>query len=444
MHKALLLALLVASPAWAATKVSVLPFSGPNPTASRGQVVTALCELATCVPFPKVAKGSKPVWAKVKKEKVQYVVGGKVVRKKKKLSLELTALNKPGKPRFKKSFPLDAKGRLSEASLDAAIEGLSKALGLESSPPPFAESEPVPLEPASEPVVPEPVPEPPVAAARATERDRDDMRDDHVTARAVDDGPGPLPGAADPLFALELGGDLFARDFKYQQPETANLRAYSAQVIGAPKLKAELYPLSRSMTGIAAGLGVEASYSVALLLRSQAAGGPLHPTSLNRLEAGLRLNVRPFASSRFAIVPAVGFRNVSFSVAPASDGTTLDGLAGVSYSALALGAGVEAPLLDDQLVLFARGSFLPVLSSGEVISQTYFPRGSASGFELQGGAGYRVLGPVELRLAAHYTRFGLSFQSDPADARRAAGATDVYTGFRFFLPGLNLSLRYTY
>ena len=57
-----------------------------------------------------------------------------------------------------------------------------------------------------------------------------------------------------------------------------------------------------------------------------------------------------------------------------------------------------------------------------------FRRGSNFGIEGQLGAGYRIAGPVSIRLAFDFVRYGLGFSTEPMDMYRAGGAIDTYLG----------------
>jgi hypothetical protein len=89
------------------------------------------------------------------------------------------------------------------------------------------------------------------------------------------------------------------------------------------------------------------------------------------------------------------------------------------------------------LLAFARFSVLVALSSGEIISAAYFPKGSAFGIDLGLGLGFRILPALQIRAGFDFTRYGLSFTSTAADTYQGTGASDVYLGG-------HLSLRFEY
>src|SRR2546429_342680 len=89
--------LLAAQGAWG-EKLAVLNFTGPEAGPLRQLIVQGLCEANTCVEPKKVTKGWKPDWAKVKKEKVDFVIEGAVKGKGAKKTLELQVTHKAGPP----------------------------------------------------------------------------------------------------------------------------------------------------------------------------------------------------------------------------------------------------------------------------------------------------------------------------------------------------------
>ncbi|MFZ5470071.1 MAG: hypothetical protein ACOZIN_11605 [Myxococcota bacterium] len=459
--------LLAAVPAAAAPRISVIPFSGPSAGTSRSQLVEALCETAECLPQGKVTSRNRPDWKKVSREKVDFLVAGKVVKVKRKQFLEVTVYAGPGAPEYKKRFPL-SRGRLAGKSLVAITKALEK-LYAKAAPEPEPEPEPDPepvaeTEPATE-AEPEAKEDerPPEekksdeglsdSASRSerlasTSEDKDDRKaaDAEVREDEGDDQERRRP-ARDSFLSIEIGPDLLRRSLQYSQVQTPNLRSYSADLIVAPRVRVELYPLAAA-SGLISGLGVEGSYAMAVGLKSrptlncepaivasQPSGCLSYPTSLSTLEVAGKLRIRPLTGSQAAVVPTVGFRNASFAVGAASDGSTLAGLPKIAYTAALVGAGFEAPFSEGRFSAFGRFAYLPVLSAGEILSAAYFPNGSASGLDVHLGIGFRVLPNLEARLVGQFARYGLQFQTQASDTYIASGAVDQYVGG-------NLAVRY--
>ncbi len=411
---ALLLVSLMASPAFA-QRICVVPFTGPGGPPIRNQVIAGVCERADCVAPPKATSGNKPDWKKAKKEAVLYFVTGTVAKKGKATNLTLQVLAKAGKPKWSKVYPVEG-GELSAATLSTALTGLKAALGGPAEKAP--EPEPVPSKPAQPVAQPEPLPQPvraaepaPATAAPPAERtsDKDERRQHFV--------------------AIELGADLLLRSFGYKDLTSSNLRSYDS-FFALPAAHLELFPLALSSRGIVAGLGLEGGISLATWLKSGRKNTTdAFPTSTMRIDAGLVWRIMPLSSIDLAFYPIVGIRLHSFTVGAMPDGTRLEGLPGLNYFGLRGGLGVDVPLLDKRVVIFARFVVIPVFRSGEIMSSAYFS-GGGSNFGLEGnaGVGIRIVNHLYVRLAFDFTRYSLTLKSSPTDTYAASGATDQYLG----------------
>jgi hypothetical protein len=428
---------MAASPAFA-QKIAVAPFSGPGAAATRAQLVSAICDQAECVSEKKVTTGGKPDWKKGKKEKLQYFVVGKVVAKGKKKTLELQVQNKPGGAKWKKSFPLERE-LLSDKNLAAASEAIGKALGKkEEAAEPPEEKAPAPEEKKA--AVEERKP-PPEEKAEVEEPPRRANTTPPLVETTPEPEPSPEPPTKQtrrPVIALELGFDVSSKSFSYSGVQTPNLRSYRAPFIAMPDLKAELYPLALATQGFGAGLGIEGGFALAVGLKSRRTGTDVsYPTSITKLDLGLKFQIRPVANSDAYVAPFVGFRTHSFSVGPGSDNSTLDGLPAVSYTALKFGLSGELPFSNTGLLLYGRFAVMPVMSLPTIVSKDYFPSGSALGIDGGLGLGFKIISALQIRVGFDFTRYGLNFKYAPTDTYIADGAVDQYIGG-------NAALRFTY
>ncbi len=446
---ALAAALIISLPA-SAEKIAVAKFTGPGAEAVRSQVTQELCDNHDCTNPAKVMKGTKPDWKKAKKEKVVYVVTGKVIAKGKKRTVELQVLNKPGAAKFKKSYALES-GTLPNKTLSSAAATLSQAMGGESkeAPEPVAETPPT-----DEPTREEPAPAVDTAKARQPDAEpKPSAQPPHVAepepapTEVEDTTPKKKRKAA--VFSIQLGLDGFSRNLSYAQATTPNLRTYSVPLASAPAAQLEVFPLAAFNDGLISGLGIEAGYAMAVGLQSRRevpkAGCGADPcpapinyaTSSSKLDVALKFRI-PFGDSGVAIAPHAGFRSHGFTFGKGTDGSTLDGLPSVAYSALRLGLALDVTFAE-YIVVFVNFSYLPVLSSGQIISPAYFSRGSAYGLEGGAGVGYKLpfFTALQVRAAFNFTRYAMSFRPEMADAYQATGATDQYMGF-------NIGLRYTF
>ncbi|MGA9521470.1 MAG: hypothetical protein WBV82_08405 [Myxococcaceae bacterium] len=417
-----LVAILLSSAAQAATtKVAVLPFTGPKATVARSQLTRAVCGELECVPASKASRGNKPDFKKAKRAGVELILTGQVSGPASKRTLTVIAWDANGEQRSKDTFRLARNGKLSRSELDRAAAKVLEVAGATQQ-----QSEPE----EEEPLATEREETPPTLLPEASEQEqeqevasieREERRDEEAPVALRRRGPQL------PLFWVEAGADFTHRSFDYSGLAVANLRAYVTQpALVAPRIQAAVYPLSRSLEGIGAGLGIEGGYAFAVGLRSIDENEKPHPTAVTRLDLGARLDLRPVEGSALMISPQVGYRNATFSVGAADDGSTLAGMPGLTYDALRFGVEAELPI--EAMRVFAKASYLQALGLGEIGAAPFFPKSSGSGFEGTLGAGYQVVENVEVRLSLNYTRFGLSFEPEAGATYVATGATDQYLG----------------
>jgi hypothetical protein len=456
MRNALGACLLLLAPSAFAQKISVLNFTGPDAVVVRVQIAQSLCESKTCVDPKKVSKGSKPDWAKARKQQVGIIITGAIKKKGGKKSLDLQVHTKPGKPQLKKVITFSG-GELNEKALGKALQALNKAIGgAEQAEEPSgedAEEEPKKTEPEAEKTEPpekpkeaeseekpeepkrgrhkkdtEPPP-PPKEDERTGEEKPGDEKEKEKPAEEESSSDDPFKT---PIVELEAGADLFGRNFSYNMVGTMNLRSYSAPFIFAPDLRVEFYPLAFVTKGLAAGLGLDGSFATAIGLKSRRSGtDTTWPTTLTHYDFDVRFRVKPVPAVDAAVIPFVGYGNRHFAVGTGTDGSALDGLPSVSYSSVRIGVAGELPFSTSGFMVFAKFAALVVLSSGQIISPDFFSKGSNFGIEGQAGVGYRVFGPLQLRLAFDFTRYGLTFKTTASDQFVAAGAVDMYVGGNF-------------
>lgn len=442
-----LLVLLAALPAFAGQRISVTAFSGPGAATPRNQLLEALCGDFDCAPPATVTTKNKPDWKKASREQVDFFLVGKTSKVKKKVFLELTLWSKPKKPAFKKKYELSGP-RLAAKTLSQATKDLRKILGKADRepvaealpPPPPVEEETKPTETdatSKDPGEQSSLSDTSSRGDRVAKTDSDDMRSDGDVEVVRKTQPRPrTEGSLDPLFAIDLGTDLFTRNFNYTNLQTPNLRTYQANLVVLPRARLELYPLWFA-GGTASALGIEGSYGTAVGLSSRRVDGPTHATSLTRFDVAARFNLRFFGSDGAVFYPLAGYRQATFQVSAAEDGSVLDGLPGLEYKSAFGGLGFDVPLAEGAYRLFGRAAYLSVLSSGEILSSAYFPVGSTSGLEASIGAGIKLADGLELRINGELTRYGLTFQAQEGATYVASGAQDMYLGGA-------LSLRYAF
>jgi hypothetical protein len=453
-------------PAMAQQKISILAFEGPGGATARNQVVAAMCELAECVPQAKVSAGKKPDWKKAKKLGVKFIVDGKVVKKGKKATLELSVFNKAGKPKYKHAWPMTG-SELGVLQLGQAQNALAKAMGLEEARPPPEKKDDEKKDDGAD-TKKDDEKKDDGADTKKDDEKKDDKKDQKETreekkqrekeereekkrkqeeerAKEEEEAKKQEEEKKDDdssdegekknrhtVLGVDVGMEFAGKYFSYTQTERPNLRSYNAPLTVAPSFRLEFYPVALATQGLAAGLGIDGGAAIVVGLKSRlpsaTGGAPIsYPTSLLRVDFGARFRIRPFAGSDAAIVPAVGVRIHNFKVSQAEDGSVIDGLPGVSYTAIKIGLGGEIPI-GERLAFGAAFTAMPLVGYGEIVSVDWFPRGGGFGFDINAWMTFKIAGPLHIKVAGNFTRYGLAFETQPTDTYIASGAVDVHAG----------------
>ncbi|MDP9036005.1 MAG: hypothetical protein M3O50_14490, partial [Myxococcota bacterium] len=148
--------------------------------------------------------------------------------------------------------------------------------------------------------------------------------------------PGRLRNTvARSLFAVEVDVAAGARNFRYNQPITANLRAYDVVSVPVVRASVELFPLAdttqRGAFGLLRDIGVFGEYSRALFLKSTVSEGIGFDTNETAYMLGVKARLRPFGDDGvlFGISDAYAAQLLSFS----PSGTVVDSqLPAVNYA----------------------------------------------------------------------------------------------------------------
>ncbi len=419
-----LLAVLALLEAALAQRISLLDFTGPTGRQVRAQLVGKVCDTADCVAANKVVTAGKPDGKKAKRELLQYVVQGTVTRARGRTpgALELSVLTVDRGTlslKTRRAFGLDLKGLLPAKTVPGVVEYLKASL---QEPQPVEPVRPAPPPPqATRP--PEPAPQP-VPVAPPPERAPEPVAEPAPAAEARPQGARP------PFLAIELGADLLNRNLDYVGVTTGNVRTYNLPFFPVPQVRLEVYPLAFGGPGLLSGLGLEGAFAYAPYLKSKRVGSDTdaYPTTVMKVDAAVRWRIVPFSSYALAIIPFVGWRLQSFTVGPLAAGGRLDGLPDITFNGLRAGLAVEVPVVPRWVTIIAHGGVLPMFSSGEIISATFFKGGSTFGFEAGGGVAVQLLPWLQVRGTFEYTRYTLTFQTTAGDAYVATSASDTYLG----------------
>ncbi len=439
-----LVVFLVANVAWAESHLVLEPIKGDKKNALLTQIQGALCTTLNCISSDGLLKKGKPDWPTAQANSVVGFLSGTVKGKKLQLMLQTGPRDDPKKW----TFTL-LKGKITAGSLQKLTDETTQRVGagdtsmppsnppsnsLTSNPPPSnpPPSNPPPSNPPpSNPPPSNPPPSNPPPSNPPPNNPPPTKQEVKPEAKAP-----TKPTAADenlaPLVHAEAGAVFSTRSQSYSDLTTNNLRSYSAPLEISPRLELEVYPLARFLDGILAGIGFDFSYQFAIGLQSAVTGGQTHSTSDSLLAADLRLRLVPLDSALLVLAPYVGFRQSTFSVAAAKDGSVLDGLPKISISALRLGIDTEI-VPSSAFRIIVKADFFDTLSAPDLISADYFKKGSGFGIEATAGVAVGLVAGLDVRVLGVFQDAIFSFSSTPADTYQAKGASELHIGGQVLL-----------
>lgn len=424
--------------------VAIGGISGPHGKQLRGTVVKRLCQQHLCVsPSQNLAHGAPIDWSAAHGESIQAVITGKVKGR----QLQLF-VHTDGHAALKRTVTLNKKAKVSSRQWKKVEQGLDRLLANatpEPEEPELADAEEA--EDAADEVAEEapsaktkPAGQPTAEAGAQT--DDDDVRDDDDRrAHASSTGGAPIEGVQQrlperidpeartrPALIVDLGGSAVSRSIAYQGLAAGPLASGGATTVGAPRVGLAFHPFLLVGLKPLEGLGFEGAYARSLVKFGAGTGAGMFPLTSEQIDFGVRWSLPVLATQGFAlaVAPAAGFRHHSL-VAEGAGGVKPQGLPAIRYSSLRFGARLEGTIAERVTTGF-EGSYLQVLDSGELVSPTYFSRGSSRGFELEGSVGVRITSAIELRGTVTFARYLHTFQPSPADAYVASSGVDQLFG----------------
>lgn len=428
----LLAALAAPAPsAGAPPRIAVAPVRGDESGALTRQLRSLLCAELECVRYSKVRTRGRLDFAKVEALDVAaIVVGTSAASRRTGRVLELALLRRSLHPSWKGSYPLGRGGTLRRGAAADLSADVAAELGSgrpSPAPPPVAAAPPAATEAPAPAVLPPPAPPP----AEARPEPAVSVAEQPALERPAKPAAEGIPAAgrqpeAEPLAAAEAGVSLGRRTLSYQGVPAGNLalRGLEASLIASPRLRLELYPLSPLTEGVFSGLGLEADYGFSVgLTTKDPAGGADHPTSFSRLGLGLLWRIRPLASSRFALIPAVSYQRLKFTVG----GTPIQGLPDADLSGVKAAVDAEIPVGGGIAILLGAG-YVRWTTAADLLGDAFFPGGSAHAIEADAGVLVGLGGAFALRVLGSYSGTQYSLESTPGATYQATGATDRYLG----------------
>jgi hypothetical protein len=413
-----LLALALAGPAAAATRIAIAPVQGDPRGDVGAQLVGALCGVRRCLPGA-LASGARPELARARRLGAEGALVGSLWRERDGRVLSLALFTAGRAPARTWVLRLGPDGLVEPGELERLGAGLDAALGLAPSAPPLTPA-PAPA-PAADARLP---PGAPAASLGPVLRADEGLAGLPRTApldRSAPVRPAPRPAETAPWLIVEAGVEPAHRALRFPAAGTAPV-GYAVDLAAPPRLALEGFPL-RAAGGRGAGLGLfaDATYQAGIALP---AGTRTHAATLLRLRGGLRWRLR--LAGGLVLVPALAYERESFTVGTAA-GVRLPGLPDTRLSGGSAALGLELPLAGSRLALLAGGRATWWLEARELAGgASFFPGGRASSLEGEAGAAVALAGSLSLRALGHYAVTRWSLDVDPSGAytvRSARGET---------------------
>lgn len=235
------------------------------------------------------------------------------------------------------------------------------------------------------------------------------------------------------LASLRLGLDLGGRVFRYQNPQTANLRPYQAFGVPIGRLAAEVYPLGFTSSKLAGAFGLTASLGLAAPLTSEATVADMSvpvKTSWSDYAVGARLRYPATSSLAVALGATIGKTRFNFN----DEGSPVEGqVPDVSYSETAVALDVESAVGDGNKLVLG-GRFLLLSDFGELGQR--FEVSSSLGVGAVARFDLKLTSLLDLVIRGSYQLVKMDLAMKDA-AFVADGGTDQYLGL---MVGIGASL----
>jgi hypothetical protein len=230
----------------------------------------------------------------------------------------------------------------------------------------------------------------------------------------------PRATVAPPLFTAGGGLEFGGRNFRYDNPQTTNLRPYNAGGVPLIRISAELYPLSRTGNPWLTGLAIVGGGGWAFPIDSSTEDGDRIGTSWSDYDIAARA-LFPVASDVRAGLEA-GHGRARFGFVNA--GALADEVPDVDYRYARLGAVSSAAV--NRYVVTGAASYVSPYEAGATAER--FADARVWGMALDASLGSSLGQHFDARITAHYTRFAYTLTPDPAGVFQADGGIDHFLG----------------
>lgn len=410
-------ALLCGAASWAQTLSVVSAGKLADPWAS--QLEARVCAQADCVPAEQVTTKKKVDWKKAAKANVGFVVRVEAAKQKAATVLTIEVMKGAGNVLANKVLMINSQ-TISAKNLDAITSTLWRTTGI--TPRPLAE-EPKQDEPVT--AKDEPKPDAPKKDEPAKVEPMGPVSSSDGTgpvATVTTTAPEETAARASPFLTVDVGLEMDNRSFEYAGFRSRELRAYNIPFFPSVALAAELSPF-RGMDGFVKTLSFEVSGAMAPWLTTATSATETVGTFRGRLDAGGVYRF-PVGGGPLTMLVRVGFHTQAFTLA-----TPVVGLPNAVYLGVRAGAGAEVRFLE-RLTAFVHANALPMFSSRDLVSSSYFARGANVGLEVRGGLVVHLAGPLSVRANVEWTRYFFLLDTTVVQDSFAQGAVDQYLGFQ--------------
>ncbi len=255
--------------------------------------------------------------------------------------------------------------------------------------------------------------------------------DEPVVVEHHEEPEAPSEKASHPWYGTAgVSYEIGWRRFRYQNPQTTNLRPFDANGVGMIDFWGELAPWRASPGAhVLWPLSITAGFGVGFPVTATAPNGDTADTFWRTTDVGLRWrwNVSHAAALDFE----GGWARLLYTFRDSMNGL-ISTIPDVDYETIRLGLRGIAKIGKGRL--WIAGENRVILSGGE--EQNRFSGGSIQG--LAGHLGGDIPfadGRVVLRVEGNLSRYSWTFTTNPGDMYIADGATDVMWGFNIGLGG---------
>tara|TARA_B100000609_G_C17218295_1_gene438185 strand:+ start:478 stop:1923 length:1446 start_codon:yes stop_codon:yes gene_type:complete len=228
-----------------------------------------------------------------------------------------------------------------------------------------------------------------------------------------------------PLF-LAVGTRMYTRSLTFQDDLYGKLNAYNLNFAPTISIDLEWYPAAHFTKGPATYVGLFGGVHYTVGVRSvqaTAQGESVYEASALSWNVGItgKIPVGPVF-----LQPRVAFGGQSFDTGASNNPNLL--IPAVDYQTVRLGAAVKWNINSTFAVRGSANYRIP-LSTGELGSDTYFPKISGGGLDVGAHLFIRIMPLLGVQVGAEYVRYFFAMNVEQNDPLIVGGAVDQYINF---------------